>query len=164
MTSSEGKLDGRMALMQEITVPMVVTHEGDNGRMRARPIVAAHLDPHANAIFFLTDAEATKDKEIYRNDNVCLVFSDIRKRHNVSLTGRAELSDDRAKITLLWSSIDSAFWSDEEDPSIRVLKIEPSVAKYWDRGGAIASTVKTVNAALTGSQSDLRSNEKVELS
>ena len=109
MTSSEGKLDGRMALMQEITVPMVVTHEGDNGRMRARPIVAAHLDPHANAIFFLTDAEATKDKEIYRNDNVCLVFSDIRKRHNVSLTGRAELSDDRAKITLLWSSIDFGF-------------------------------------------------------
>ena len=99
--------------MQEIKVPMVVTHEGDNGRMRARPM-AAHLDPHANAIFFLTDAEATRDKEIYRNDNVCLVFSDIRKQHYVSLTGRAELSDDRAKIKLLWSSIDSAFWSDEE--------------------------------------------------
>ena len=163
MTSSEGKLDVVWSLMQEIKVPMVVTHEGDNGRMRARPM-AAHLDPHANAIFFLTDAEATKDKEIYRNDNVCLVFSDIRKQHYVSLTGRAELSDDRAKIKLLWSSIDLAFWSDEEDPSIRVLKIVPSVAEYWDRGGAIASTVKMVKAALTGSEPDLRSNEKVELS
>ena len=82
MTSSEGNFDVVWSLMQEIKVPMVVTHEGDNGRMRARPM-AAHLDPHANAIFFLTDAEATKDKEIYRNDNVCLVFSDIRKQHYV---------------------------------------------------------------------------------
>jgi general stress protein 26 len=68
--------------MQEIKVPMVVTHDGDNGRMRARPMVA-HLDPDANAIFFLTDAAATKNEEIYLNGNVCLVFSDIRKQHYV---------------------------------------------------------------------------------
>jgi len=66
------------------------------------------------------------------------------------------IGTDRAKIKLLWSSIDSAFWSDEDDPSIRVLKIVPSVAEYWDRGGAIASTVKMVRGALTGSQPDLR--------
>jgi len=162
VTSSEGKLDVVWSLMQEIKVPMVVTHDGDNGGMRARPM-AAHLDQDANAIFFLTDAEATKDDEIYLNGNVCLVFSDIRKQRYVSLTGRAELSDDRAKIKLLWSSIDSAFWSDENDPSIRVLKIVPSVAEYWDRTGAIASTVEMVKAALTGSEPELRSNEKVQL-
>ena len=37
---------------------------------------------------------------------------------------------------------------------LRVLKIVPSVAEYWDRGGAIASTVKMVKAALTGSEPD----------
>jgi len=105
--------------------------------------------PDANAIFFLTNAQAAKDKEIDLNDNVCLVFSDIRKQHYVSLTGRAELSDDRAKIKQLWSSLDSAFWSDENDPSIRVLKITPTIAEYWDRGGAIVSTVEMVKAALT---------------
>jgi general stress protein 26 len=113
--------------MQEVKVPMVVTHDGDNGRMRARPM-AAHLDPDANAIFLLTDAQAAKDKEIDLNDNVCLVFSDIRKQHYVSLTGRAELSDDRAKIKQFWSSLDSAFWSDANDPSIRVLKNTPTIA------------------------------------
>jgi general stress protein 26 len=89
VTPQENKLSVVWSLMQEIKVPMVVTHDGDNGEMRARPM-AAHPDPDANAIFFLTDVEATKDKEIYRNDNVCLVFSDIRKQHYVSLTGRAE--------------------------------------------------------------------------
>ena len=44
--------------MQEINVPMVVTHDGGN-RIRARPM-AAHLDPDANGILFLTDAEATE--------------------------------------------------------------------------------------------------------
>jgi general stress protein 26 len=76
--------------------------------------------------------------EIDLSDNICLVFSDIRKQHSVSLTGRAELSDDRAKIKQLWSSLDSAFWSDENDPSIRVLKITPIIAEYWDRAGTIA--------------------------
>jgi general stress protein 26 len=163
VTSSEGKLDVVWSLMQEIKVPMVVTHDGDNGRMRASPM-AAHLDPDANAIFFLTDAQAAKDKEIDLNDTVCLVFSDIRKQHYVSLTGRAELSDDRAKIKQLWSALDSAFWSDENDPSIRVLKITPTIAEYWGRAGAVASTVEMVKAALTGSQPELRSNEKMELS
>src|SRR5271166_1063409 len=134
VTQRQGKLNVAWSLMQDIKVPMVVTHDGDKGRMRARPM-AAHLDPDANAIFFLTDAQAAKDKEIDLNDNVCLVFSDIRKQHYVSLTGRAELSDDRAKIKQLWSSLDSAFWSDENDPSIRVLKITPTFAEYWDRGG-----------------------------
>jgi general stress protein 26 len=163
VTPQENKLSVVWSLMQEIKVPMVVTHDGDNGRMRARPM-AAHLDPDANAIFFLTDAESTKDKEIDRNDNVCLVFSDIRKQHYVSLTGRAELSDDREKIKQLWSSLDSAFWSDENDPSIRLLKITPTIAEYWDRAGAVASAIKMVKAALTGSQPKLRSKEKVKLS
>ena len=88
MTQRQGKLNVAWSLMQEIKVPMVVTHDGDKGRMRARPM-AAHLDPDANAIFFLTDAQAAKDKEIDLSDNVCLVFSDIRKQHYVSLTGRA---------------------------------------------------------------------------
>jgi hypothetical protein len=82
----------------------------------------------------------------------------------LSLTGRAELSDDRAKIKQLWSSLHSAFWSDERDLSIRVLKITPTIAEYWDRAGAIASTAEMVKAALTGSQPDLRTNERVALS
>jgi general stress protein 26 len=162
VTRPEEKLNVAWSLMQEIKVPMVVTHDGSDGVMRARPM-AAHLAPDANAIFFLTDGQATKDNKIDRNDSVCLVFSDIRKQHYVSLTGRAELSDDRAKIRQLWSSLDSAFWSDENDPSIRVLKITPTVAEYWNRTGAIATAINMVKAALTGSQPESRSNEKVEL-
>jgi general stress protein 26 len=128
VTQPQGKLDVAWSLMEEVKVSMVVTHDGDNGRMRAGPM-AAQLDPDASAIFFQTDAQAAKDKEIDLNDNVCLVFSDVRKQHYVSLTGRAELSDDRAKIKQLWSSLDSAFWSDANDPSIRALKITPTIAE-----------------------------------
>jgi general stress protein 26 len=162
VTPSEDKFGAVWSLMQEIKVPMVVTHDGDN-RMRARPM-AAHLDPDANAILFLTDAEATKAEEIQLNGNVCLVFSDIWKQRYVSVTGHAELSDDREKIKQLWSSLDSAFWSDENDPAIRLLKITPTIAEYWDRAGAVASAVNMVKAALAGSQPKLRSNEKVKLS
>ena len=162
MTQLQDKRNVAWSLMKEIKVAMVVTHDGDNFEMRARPM-AAHPDQDANAIFFLTDAHAAKSKELDLNDTVCLVFSDIRKQHYVSLTGRAELSDDRAKIKQLWSSLDSAFWSDENDPSVRVLTFTPKRAEYWDREGAIASTVEMVKAALTRKNCDFRSNEKVDL-
>jgi hypothetical protein len=42
----------------------------------------------------------------------------------------------------------SAFWSGEDDPSIR--KITPTFDEYWDRTGAIGNGVKMVKAALTG--------------
>jgi hypothetical protein len=144
------------------------------GRHCAMPMRFVHASPfffcpHGAKVISgknTKDLAASEDKEIDLSDNVCLVFSDIRKQHYVSLTGRAELSDDRAKIKRLWSNLDSAFWSDENDPSIRVLKITPTIAEYWDHAdaAAIASTVEMVKAALTGSRPDLRSNEKVELS
>jgi hypothetical protein len=40
--------------------------------------------------------------------------------------------------------------TDENDASIRVLKIMPTIAEYWDGAGAVASTVEMTKAALTG--------------
>jgi general stress protein 26 len=163
MTHLEGKIDRVWSLMQQIEVAMVVTHDGHGDQLRGRPM-AAHPVPQENAIFFLTDAEAAKDDEVNRNNNVCLAFADIKAQKYVSVTGLANLSDDRDTIRQLWSNTDKAYWKDENDPSIRLLRVVPTFAEYWDSPGVVVSYVKMVGAALTGGKPERRDNEKVELS
>jgi general stress protein 26 len=163
MPSSDANPDHIWSLMEEIKIAMVVTHDGHGDRLRTRPM-AARPDRSENAIYFLTDASAAKDEEINRNGNVCLAFADIRGQKYVSVTGTAVVSDDRNKIRDVWSIADKAFWKDANDPAIRLLKIAPSEAEYWEGPGMVISAVKMIGAALTGGQPDLGDNRKVKLS
>ena len=149
------------SLIEDISIAMVVTHAAGQ-TMRARPM-AARADQAQNAIYFLTDAGAPKDDEIRRDDNICLAFVDTSKQKYLSLTGRGEILNDREKIKQVWSVFDKAFWSDADHPAIRLLKIEPERAEYWERAGAVATAVKMIAAQVTGGRPNLGANEKVEL-
>jgi general stress protein 26 len=163
MSHSEGKPDRVWSLMQDIKVAMVVTHDGHGDRLRTRPM-AARPDPEENAIFFLTDESAGKDEEINRNGNVCLAFADIKGQKYVSVTGAARVSNDRAKIKAIFSTADKAFWKDADDPAVRLLRVDPAVAEYWEGPGLVVSIVKMIGAALTGGDRDLGDNKKVAMS
>lgn len=162
MSRPEGKIERVWALIKDIRVAMVVTHNGRGDALRARPM-AARLDANDNAICFLTDATAPKDAEIDRNDNVCLAFADIKGQKYVSVTGRARISNDRAKIKQFWAASDKAFWRDENDPAIRLLRITPEDAEYWEGAGFVVSAVKMIAAGVTGARPELGDNEKVHL-
>jgi general stress protein 26 len=149
------------SLIENISVAMVVTHAGVQA-MRARPM-AARAGRTDNVIYFLTDAGAVKDDEIRRDGNVCLAFVAASKQKYLSVTGRAEILNDRAKIKQNWSVFDKAFWSDADDPAIRLLKVQPEQAEYWERAGAVATTIKMIAAQVTGGRPSLGSNEKVDL-
>jgi general stress protein 26 len=163
MSRNEGNADHVWALMREIGVAMVVTHNGRGDELRARPM-GARPDADENAIYFLTDAAAPKDGEVESNANVCLAFSDAKGQKFVSVTGQASISNDRAKIRQLWSAMDKAFWRDENDPAIRILRVAPEDAEYWEGPGFVVSAVKMVTAGVTGRRPNLGDNEKVRLS
>jgi general stress protein 26 len=161
--SAQGSVDRVWSLMEEIKIAMVITHDGDGDQLRARPM-AAHPARQENAIYFLTDVSAGKIGEINHNDNVCLAFADVNGQKYVSITGQASVSSDRDKIKQLWSIAEKAFWSDESDPAIRVLRVAPVDAEYWQSPGAMVSYVKMIVAGLTGGRPRLHDNEKASLS
>ena len=163
MSHSSGRPDRVFALMEEIKVAMVVTHDGHGDRLRARPM-AARLIPDDHVIYFLTDSSAAKDEEVARNANVCLAFADIKGQKFVSVTGAAEVSDDRKRISEIWSVADKAFWKDANDPAIRLLTVKPTMAECWEGPGLVVSFVKMIGAALKGGEPELGDNKKVELS
>ena len=50
-----------------------------------------------------------------------------------------------------------------EDPNIRVIKIIPDDAEFWDTPGSVISYVKMAAAAITGNRPDLGENRKVAM-
>jgi general stress protein 26 len=153
-------LDRTWELMKKIGFAMLVTQDG--GKLRARPM-AAYVERDESAIYFLTDARRHKDEEIARNPSVNVSFADAGTQKYVSVSGTAAVSNDRAKIKDLFSTPAKAWWNSAEDPNIRVLKITPEDAEFWDSPGSVVSYVKMAAAAVTGSRPDLGDNRKVAL-
>lgn len=130
--------------------------------LRARPM-AAHPERLENAFYFLTDVHGHKDEEIARNPNVCLAFADSKGQKYVSVSGSAEVNNDRERINELWSTPAKAWWDSPDDSSIRVLKVTPSFAEYWSSPGTIVSYIKMAAAALSSAKPDMGDNEKVDM-
>jgi len=149
-------------MIADIKFAMLVTHDGQGDELRARPM-HAHGERNEDAIYFLTDKRHHKDDEIEINENVCVTFADNSGFRYVSVSGTANVLDDRAKVDELWSAGNKAFWDNKDDPNIRVLRVRPSMAEFWDSPGKIVTTVKMVAAALTGAKPDLGDNRKVAL-
>ena len=147
-------------LMKKIGFCMLCSRDGDD--IRARPM-AAHLERDENAVYFLTDANSHKDDEVTANPNVALAFADAGDQKYVVLTGRAEVSNDLETIRELWSTPAKAWWDSPDDPDLRVLKVVPKDALYWDSPGTVVSYVKMLAAAVGGSRPDMGANAKVEL-
>jgi general stress protein 26 len=159
-THTAPNVDRVRDLMKKIGFAMLVTRDGD--KLRARPMSAC-LERGSNAIFFLTDARRHKDEEIAGNPNVDVSFADAGEQKYVSVTGTAVVSNDRAKIRQLFSRPAKAWWDSAEDPNIRVIRITPDDAEFWDTPGSVISYVKMAAAAMTGSRPDIGENRKVAM-
>ena len=147
-------------LVEKIGFCMLASRDGED--IRSRPM-AAHAARDENAVYFLTDAGSHKDEEVARDPHVALAFADAGSQSYVSLSGRAEVLDDRGKVRELWSTPAKAWWNDPDDPSIRILKVVPKDAQYWDSPGTVVSTVKMMAAVVSGSRPSLGDSAKVDL-
>jgi general stress protein 26 len=134
------------------------------GTMRSRPMHAM-ADRENNCLWFITDQRGAKDEEIKDAPNVCLAFSDTSQNAYLSISGRAEMMRDPVKARELWSTEAQAWWpKGPTDPDVRVLRVFPDHAEYWDtRGNSIAVALKLVAARLSGTPPSLGENEKVQL-
>lgn len=160
MAGDSEHLDRVWKLMEKIGFCMLATRDDED--IRSRPM-AAHIDREDNMVYFLTDAESHKDTEIDNAPNVCLAFADASAQKYVSVSGTASVTNDRAKIKELWSTPAKAWWDSPEDPSIRVLKVSPTEAQYWDAPGTVISYVKMFAAAVSDTRPELGDSGKVQM-
>ena len=160
MSDKAADIDRVWTLIDDIPVAMVITHEGQGQHMRARPM-AMRPARAEGVIYFLTDVDAPKAAEIRRNESICLALADNKAQKYVSITGHAEIIDDRQRVKEIWSIYDKAFWPDKDDPRIRVLRVTPESAEFWEGAGTVVTAVKLVAAMASGERMNVGANEKV---
>lgn len=153
-------VDRAWELMKKIGFAMLVTRDGD--KLRSRPM-SAYPEREENAVYFLIDARHHKDEEIARSASVNLSFADAGSQKYISVTGSAAVSNDRAKIQELFSTAAKAWWNSADDPNIRMLKVTPEDAEFWDTPGSVISYVKMAAAAATNTRPNIGGNRKVAM-
>lgn len=104
----------------------------DNGIMRSRPMQTQDGD-FDGELWFFTSKQAHKAEEIEKDNRVNVSYAEPDDNRYVSMSGTAQLVDDREKIEELWSPIYlSWFPKGLEDPNLTLLKVSVEHAEYWD--------------------------------
>lgn len=134
-------------LMESVRFCMLSTWNGT--KLRSRPM-GAFVRRQEGVVYFFTDVRAHKDEEIRAFPKVCLGFADTGGQKYVAVYGVAEINSDREKIKELWSIPVKIWWENPQDPNIRLIKVRPEEAEYWDSPGNLVSSVKVAFALLTG--------------
>ena len=149
---SEAEISERIwDLAKDIDFCMFTTWDGE--RQRSRPL-SARVRRDEHAVYFLVDEDGSKNWQVERFPFVSLAWSDTKGNKYVVVSGKAEISNDRAKIRDLWSEFDKAWWEDENDPSIRLITVTPEEGELWDSPNRAVAFAKMAAAAITGASPD----------
>jgi general stress protein 26 len=116
-----------------------------------RPMDAQEVDDDGN-LWFFSDKNSDKNKEIEQDKHVQLFFSHPGKQSYLVLNGEAEIIVDRDKIEELWTPLVKVWFKEgKDDPNISIIKVNTKNAYYWDEDGhKMINFFKMVASIATG--------------
>ncbi len=149
-------------LIHGIRIAMLTT-TGTDGSLHSRPM-ATQEKIFDGVLWFLTGLHSGKIYEIRSDAEVALTYVD-GKHTFLSLSGRATVSTDRAKIEELWNPMYEAWFPQgKDDPEISVLRVDVDRAEYWDApANAIVRNVQILARAITGGKTPVGDHATVSL-
>lgn len=161
MSEAEGRKKV-LSLIKDIKFAMMATYARE-GFIHARPMAARHEED--GTLWFLTSRSAHTVDEVRADPRVLLTYAEPSDQHYVSITGSAQLSDDRSRIRELWSEpMRTWFPKGPDDPDIALIRVTPERAQYWDApSSAVVYAYGYVKARLTGERPSPGEMGKVNL-
>ncbi|PVY42485.1 pyridoxamine 5'-phosphate oxidase family protein [Pontibacter virosus] len=150
-------------LLEDIDFTMMTTVDED-GSLRSRPMSTQKIGEDG-VVWFFTGYESGKSHEIKNDSHVNLSYSKPSDNVFVSVSGKATLSKDRAKIEELWTPELKAWFPDgKEDANIGLIRVDIEKAEYWDSpNSAVTHLIGFVKATLSGESYDPGENKKIDL-
>ena len=154
--------------LRELVVSMpyaLLTTHAPDGALVSRPLQLLQVDSDGG-LWFFTSAASAKVAEIAADARVNLAFAEPSNKRFLSISGRAAIFADRARIDALWSAAQTIFYPyGREDPSLTLLCVTPESAHYWDGNESPWSLLKKFGkAVLLGQASDLGRTTQLDLS
>ena len=158
-----GRIKKLAEMIRDIDFAMLTT-VAEDGSLHSRPMSTQRTGFDGD-LWFFTRASAPKVGEIEREQHVNVAYAKPEDQRYVSVSGRATVVRDRAKIGELWSPELKAWFPDGlEDPDIALLRVEVERAEYWDSpSSAVAHVLSFIKATATGQPANPGDNERIEL-
>jgi len=144
------QIDRLNDIIDGVDTAMLVTARPD-GSLRSRPMATRHID-HDGNVWFFTALDSEKTREIADDQHVNLSYSDTENQRYVSISGKARIERDRAKIDELWNeSVAVWFPEGKDDPNVALIRVHIETAEYWDSPqGTMVQLYTYAKSALTG--------------
>jgi general stress protein 26 len=148
--------------IKKIKTAMLVTSDED-GTLRSRPMQT--LQVSGTDLLFITGYQSGKTHEIRNDSHVNVSFADESKNVYVSISGKAHVSKDPAKIDELWNEAFKAWFPEgKDDPNVAVLRVAVNSAEYWDTPSSpVVHAIGYVKAVLTGESYQPGDHEKISI-
>lgn len=143
-------------LVDHIDIGMLSTFEDGTDYPYSIPMSRQEVDDEG-VLWFLFSTESETYRHLTQNKRVSVTFSDIRDYRFLSINGTAEILRDEARIEKYWNKFMEAWFEKGSlDPSIRILKIIPSEAHYWDnKTNKLMTLFKVAASAISGKRMDI---------
>jgi len=149
-------------MAEKVRICMLNTIDS-KGSFSSRPMGTAKIEEDGS-IWFFTNEYSLKSKEISKDNDVNLGYSDPSSNTYLYVNGKAELVDDQARKEAYFSPFVKAWFPDgASDPNLILIKVTPDVAEYWDASSSKMVVVfNMLKAIVTGSTPDLGEHEKLK--
>jgi len=150
MQKIENDIPHLQRLVKGIKFAMLVTRD-KSGALHSRPMTLQETDFDGDFWFFASRSHGPA-LDIGADPVVNLAFSNPSGNSFVSATGRAELSDDRAKMKELWNPLYKAWFKDGlEDPDLTLIRVHVESADFWDSPSSkVVQLLAFTKAVITG--------------
>jgi len=150
-------------LIKDIRVAQFTTVEED-GSLRGRPMVTQDVE-FDGTLWFFTQVQSPKVRELRGQEHVNVSYSDLENDRFISLSGRASVVQDRAKIDELWRPVLKAWFPEgKDDPQIALIRVDVDHAEYWDPpSSTMVKIVGFVKALATGETYAPGENKRLDM-
>jgi general stress protein 26 len=148
--------------IDDTSVAMMLTGL-DKKPIRAVPMYTKKMDEQGN-IWFLSGRSSDHNKDLIKNKDVQLLYSNTSDMEFLSIYGEAEISSNKDSIEELYAKTDDNYFKGKDDPEVTVIKVKPQEAYYWDnKSNKFITLLKLGAGAVTGKQQDIGEKGKLNL-
>lgn len=150
------------SLIKDARVAML-TSERD-GQLYSRPMVASQKG-FDGSLWFFTRKSSPKVAEVEGHRQVNVAYASASDNSYVSLSGVANLVEDRAAIEAHWNEwIKTWFPDGKGDPDLAMLRVDVDTAEYWDAPSSkMVLAFDYLKARITGQTPHVGENRKVDI-
>ncbi|MFZ4861682.1 pyridoxamine 5'-phosphate oxidase family protein [Sphingobacterium sp. Mn56C] len=144
------------SIVDQIDIGIICTFNPQSDYPHGVPMSRQEVDETGD-IWYICSAESETYKNLVQNSKISIFYSDPKSYTFLSINGTASLSRDQDRIDKYWNKMmEGWFEKGKEDPNIKLLKVTPEKAHYWDAGSnKIATLFGMLKNAITGSNEDI---------